>query len=197
LVAQRDALLDEHLAAAGERPERLGLIAVGHELAEAVDLDGAAAVPGLIDSHMHPLMGAIGARGADLLDAHTLDDVPGALAAERAKCAPGDWVRGWGLDYNVFEQTGISAEVIDEAVDGSPAALTFMDFHTLLVSSAALQVAGVDGPRSFAEHAEVVWSTGGRPASCARTPRWTSSAARCPCRPRRRSTSCAPTTCGA
>lgn len=129
---------------------------------EVIDLEGAAVVPGLIDSHMHPFMGAIGARGADLLDAHTLDDVLGALSAERAKCQPGDWVRGWGLDYNVFEQTGVSSAVIDEAVGGAPAALTFMDFHTLLVSSAALQVAGVDGPRAFAEHAEVV-CVDGRP----------------------------------
>jgi predicted amidohydrolase YtcJ len=121
-----------------------------------VDLDGATAVPGLIDSHMHPFKGAVGARGADLLDAHTLDDVLGALAAERARCAPGEWVQGWGLDYNVFEQTGISAAVIDDAVGGAPAALTFMDFHTLLASSSALELAGVDGPREFAEHAEVV-----------------------------------------
>ena len=127
-----------------------------------VDLEGAAAVPGLIDSHMHPFMGAVGARGADLLDAHTLDDVLGALAAERAKCAPGQWVQGWGLDYNVFEQTGISSAVIEDAVAGAPAALTFMDFHTLLVSSSALELAGVDGPREFAEHAEVV-CVDGRP----------------------------------
>src|SRR5690348_357119 len=53
---------------------------------EVVDLEGNAAVPGLIDSHMHPFKGAVGARGADLLDAHTLDDVLGALATERTKC---------------------------------------------------------------------------------------------------------------
>jgi predicted amidohydrolase YtcJ len=123
---------------------------------EVIDLAGAAVVPGLIDSHMHPFKGAIGARGADLLDAHRLDDVLGALAAERAKCAPGEWVRGWGLDYNVFEQTGISASVIDEAVGGAPAAVTFMDWHTMLASSGALALAGVDGPQEFAEHAEVV-----------------------------------------
>ncbi|HEY2440019.1 MAG TPA: amidohydrolase [Solirubrobacteraceae bacterium] len=123
---------------------------------EVVDLRGAAAVPGLIDSHMHPFKGALGARGVDLLDAHRLDDVLGALAAERAKCQPGQWVLGWGLDYNVFAETGISASVIDQALDGVPGAVTFMDFHTLLASTSALAVAGVDGPRSFAEHAEVV-----------------------------------------
>jgi predicted amidohydrolase YtcJ len=69
-------------------------------------------------------------------------------------------VQGWGLDYNVFAQTGISAGVIDDAVGGAPAALTFMDFHTLLVSSSALELAGVHGPREFAEHAEVVCRDG-------------------------------------
>jgi predicted amidohydrolase YtcJ len=123
---------------------------------EVVDLDGAAVVPGLIDSHMHPFMGAINARGADLLDAHTLDDVLGALQAERAKCQPGEWIQGWGLDYNVFEQTGISSSVIDDAVGGAPAALTFMDFHTMLASGKALELAGIDGPREFVEHAEIV-----------------------------------------
>jgi hypothetical protein len=71
-------------------------------------------------------------------------------------------VQGWGLDYNVFAQTGISSAVIDDAVAGAPAALTFMDFHTLLVSSSALQLAGVEGPHEFAEHAEVV-CVDGRP----------------------------------
>jgi predicted amidohydrolase YtcJ len=127
-----------------------------------IDLRGAAAVPGLIDSHMHPFKGALGARGTDLLDAHRLDDVLGALAAERARCRPGEWVLGWGLDYNVFAETGISASVIDEVLDGAPAAVTFMDFHTLLASSRALAVAGVDGPRAFDEHAEVV-CVAGRP----------------------------------
>ena len=121
-----------------------------------VDLRGATACPGLIDSHMHPFLGATTARGADLLDAHTLDDVLAALAAERAKCGPGEWVQAWGLDYNVFEQTGISSAVIDDAVGGAPAVVTFMDWHTMLASSSALAVAGVDGPRRFAEHAEVV-----------------------------------------
>lgn len=152
-LAEAVALAQGAIAAVGSSDE---IRARCGATTEVIALDGAAVVPGLIDSHMHPFMGAIGARGADLLDAHTLEDVLGALSSERAKCAPGEWVQGWGLDYNVFESTGISSAVIDEAVGGAPAALTFMDFHTVLASSRALELAGVDGPREFAEHAEVV-----------------------------------------
>ncbi len=152
-------ILDGRIAAVGSEDEVRGLCG---SQTEVVDLDGAAVVPGLIDSHMHPFMGAINARGADLLDAHTLDDVLGALQAERAKCQPGEWIQGWGLDYNVFEGKRISASVIEEAVGGAPAALTFMDFHTMLASERALELAGIDGPREFVEHAEIV-CVDGRP----------------------------------
>jgi predicted amidohydrolase YtcJ len=151
------AIAEGTIVAVGDDGEIRDLCTSGTEV---IDLRGAAAVPGLIDSHMHPFKGAVESRGAALENVRTLDDVLGALATERAKCAPGDWVLGWGLDYSVFEQTGISSEVIDEAVGGAPAALLFYDWHTLLASSKALVLAGVDGPRWFAEHAEVVCADG-------------------------------------
>jgi len=83
---------------------------------EIVDLAGAAVTPGITDSHIHPFLGADGSRGADLLDAHTLEEVRAAMAEERARCAPGQWVLGWGLDYNVFGDEGISGSAIEDAV---------------------------------------------------------------------------------
>jgi len=127
---------------------------------EVVDLGGAAVVPGLIDSHTHPFHGAMNARGADLLDARTLEDVRDRVAAERARCAPGEWVLGFGLDYNVFAGSDIRGELLADAARGTPALLTFMDFHTALATPAALRAAGVDGARTFAEHAEVVCADG-------------------------------------
>jgi predicted amidohydrolase YtcJ len=131
--------------------------------AEVVDLGGAAVVPGITDSHMHPFMGAANARGADLTDAGTLEEVRRLVAEERRRCAPDEWVVGYGLDYNAFAASGISGELIAEAAGGGPAFLKFLDFHTALATPRALELAGVDGPRTFSEHAEIVVAADGRP----------------------------------
>jgi predicted amidohydrolase YtcJ len=123
---------------------------------EVIDLRGAAVVPGLTDSHLHPFLGAIGARGADLMGVTSLAEVQRRVAEERARCAPHEWVLGFGLDYNAFRDTGTFGTLIEEAAGGNPALLTFMDFHTALATPRALELAGVAGPRTFAEHAEVV-----------------------------------------
>ena len=78
-----------------------------------------------------------------------------------------EWVLGYALAYEVFDEVGISAPAIEDAVAGTPALLTFLDFHTALASTAALAAARVDGPRRFGEGAEIVCVDGGRPASCA------------------------------
>lgn len=128
-----------------------------------VELDGAAAVPGLIDSHIHPFLGAEAARGVDLMEARTLEQVRELLAAERERCAPSEWVLGYGLDYNVFTDTGVSGRLIEAAAGGQPALVTFIDMHTGLATPRALELAGIEGPREFVEHAEIVLDEAGAP----------------------------------
>ncbi len=123
---------------------------------DVIDLAGATMVPGLTDSHLHPFLGAEFAQGADLLDARTLDEVRSLLAAERARCGHGEWVRGWGLDYNVFAGMEISGSLLEEAVGGAPALVRLVDCHTSLATPRALELAGVDGPREFEVNAEIV-----------------------------------------
>jgi predicted amidohydrolase YtcJ len=127
---------------------------------EVVDLRGAAVVPGLVDSHMHPFMGALGARGADLLGVFSLDEVMRRVGEERARCAPGEWVLGWGLEYNALAGVETSGALFADAAGGAPMLLTYMDFHTALASPRALELAGVTGPRTFDEHAEIVCAGG-------------------------------------
>jgi len=130
---------------------------------EVVDGRGMALVPGLVDSHIHPFHGTDGTRGADLGGLRTLDEVRGALSAERARCAPGEWVLGWGLSYDAFHGERIAAEAIAGAVGEAPAFLSFFDYHSGLASRPALALAGVDGPREFAAGAAVVCDDDGVP----------------------------------
>src|SRR5579875_626208 len=138
------AVADGRIAAVGDDAE---IRELADGAAEVVDLRGAAVTPGIVDSHIHPFHGADVARGADLTNLWTLDEVRGALREERARCAPDEWVLGYGLEYDVFRDSGVRGELVEDAVEGSPALLMFMDLHTALATPRALALAGVDGPR--------------------------------------------------
>jgi predicted amidohydrolase YtcJ len=127
---------------------------------ELIDGDGLAIVPGLVDAHQHPLMGADATVGADLAGLSTVDEVRAALASEHARCAPGQWVQGYALEYATFDGVELSGELVADAVGGAPAYLTFFDYHTALATPAALASAGIAGPHPLAGSAEVVCRDG-------------------------------------
>ncbi|HEY8107191.1 MAG TPA: amidohydrolase family protein [Gaiellaceae bacterium] len=169
LVGARVCTLDPERPAAAALAIADGeIVAVGSDAeirelgtaTETVDLRGAVAVPGLTDSHIHPLQGALETRGADLRDLTSLADVRVAVAAERRRCAPGKWVLGFGLEYGVFRESGIRGDLFEDVVEGSPALLTFMDIHTAVATPRALELAGVTGPQTFSENAEIVCREG-------------------------------------
>jgi predicted amidohydrolase YtcJ len=130
---------------------------------EIIDGRGLAIVPGLTDSHFHPFWGAEATRGADLTRVRTPDELRAALAAEREKVGPDAWIIGWGLVFEVFEETGIRGDVFDAAIGGQPAFLAFFDGHTAVVNEAALRLGGVTGRETFQDNSEVVCDADGRP----------------------------------
>jgi predicted amidohydrolase YtcJ len=137
---------------------------------ELVDGRGIALVPGLVDSHIHPYRGTDGTRGADLSEARTLDAVRDTLASEHTRCAPGEWLLGWGLSYDAFHGERIGADAIADATGDAPAYVTFFDYHSGLASRPALALAGVDGPREFSAGAAVVCDDDGVPTGELREP---------------------------
>ncbi|MFD3661522.1 amidohydrolase [Streptomyces sp. NPDC058659] len=129
-----------------------------------VDLKGAVVTPGLVDGHVHPVTGAELTGGLDLSHCAGLDDVRAALAREVRRLARGEWLFAWGLDPNVFGDRPVGIAPFDSVLDGVPAFLLLFDAHSALASRRALELAGVDGPRTFAQaSAEVVCDATGRP----------------------------------
>ncbi|MGZ9934433.1 amidohydrolase [Streptomyces sp. NC-S4] len=161
-------LPDTALAASGGLITALGDDSHVRALADAsttvVDLKGAVVTPGLVDGHIHPVSGAELTHGLDLSGCTDLEQVRAALAAGVRGLAPGAWLSGWGLDPNAFGDRPVETAPFDSVLDGVPATLLLFDAHSMLASSRALELAGVDGPRTFDQaSAEVVCDADGRP----------------------------------
>ncbi|MFE0134299.1 amidohydrolase [Streptomyces sp. NPDC059037] len=160
-------LPDTALAVSGGRITALGddrqIRALADASTEVVDLKGAVVTPGLVDGHLHPVSGAELTHGLDLSACTDLDEVRAALAGEVRSLAPGAWLHGWGLDPNVFGDRPVETAALSPVLDGVPALLQMFDAHSMLASPRALELAGVDGPRTFAQAAEVVCDDAGRP----------------------------------
>lgn len=142
-VTEALAVRDGQLLCVGSTAEAL---ATCGDSTRRIDLEGAAVLPGLIDTHQHPLWGAVrdlfevyvglGATMADLLQACAAraarDDAPPVIAG-------GPWQMRW-MD-GLAEPPRL---LLDRHTGGRPAALREITYHSLWLNSAALRECGVN-----------------------------------------------------
>ena len=126
-----------------------------------IDACGAALVPGLIDSHMHPIWGIELTRGIDLYGLD-LEGIRDALAKEAARLPEDAWVCGWNLDHNAFDGP-LRGDLFDDVLGGRPLAVVLYDLHTGLGNPAALAAAGITGRETFDDASLVVVDESGVP----------------------------------
>ena len=103
------------------------------------DLPGALVTPGLVDSHTHFSLWALGRQRVHLAGAATLAE---ALDRVRRVSPVDGWVIGQGWDANGWEVAPNRLQL--DPIHPGPVFLHSLDVHAAWVNSAALHAAGID-----------------------------------------------------
>lgn len=155
--AQSIAVKDGRILAVGSASD---VAAVKGKSTTMVEFAGAI-TPGLTDAHTHVVMGTIWTRGANLTDL-SLEEVRSVLAEESARLPDDAWIRGWGLDPNVFSE-GFDGRIFDDVTAGHPMFLRMRDGHSAVSNSTAIGLAGVTGSESFPDESALGVDAEGNP----------------------------------
>lgn len=131
------------------------ILALADGNTERIDLKGATALPGMIDSHLHILGAAISARQLTLNNCRDRGELLQAVRERAERLPEGACVDGRGFNEDLWPDPLLpTREELDEAGSGHPVRLTRICGHMVLANSAAMALAGID--------ADTPQPTGGR-----------------------------------
>jgi hypothetical protein len=109
---------------------------------KVIDLKGRMVMPGLVDTHIHALRGALTALGLAFPVTSSVDEIQAAVKKYIAdnKLKKGDWVEGakWAIDYKK-----LNAKMLDEVSPDNPVFLHDWTNHLGWVNTAALKAAKI------------------------------------------------------
>ena len=143
--------ITEAVLVSGRRIKAVGTTAEISALITAetrvIDLEGRSLTPGFIDAHNHLTHqgAALGAVDYSYPNVASLDDLRQTIADAAAKAKPGQWLRGWGLNYEKYPEDRLPTRWdIDAVSPDNPVCAVHVSGHNVLVNSLALEMAGVD-----------------------------------------------------
>jgi predicted amidohydrolase YtcJ len=169
-----------------DRPETEAIAARGQEIVgigleeeirrligsdtEVIDIEGALAVPGLIEGHGHFLGLGRSRMQLELTSAATWDEIVDTVAAEAREAPPGQWIlgRGWhqekwqrppdlnlhGLPYN---------RSLSHVSPDNPVFLTHASGHAAVVNARAMELGGISATTPDPPGGEIVRDAAGHP----------------------------------
>lgn len=120
------------------------LAARAGEGVQRVDLPGTTVIPGLVESHVHPVYTAMTAGWADCRSpgCKTIGDVVDALRSQLA--AEAGWVRGWGYDDTLLaDMRHPTREDLDLVSTDRPVVVSHISGHFAVANSVALRISGI------------------------------------------------------
>ena len=122
--------------------DEAGAMALAGPNTKVIDLAGKLLMPGFVEGHTHPFLGAFLTSGIDL-QVPTLAEAIEAIRAY-AKNNPQGPIRGFGWRVDMFPPEGPTRALLDAIVPDRPAFFFAIDGHSLWANSKALEIAGVN-----------------------------------------------------
>ncbi|MEW6364881.1 MAG: amidohydrolase [Acidobacteriota bacterium] len=166
-IAQAVAIKGDRILAVGSGEEIRAYIAAGTKV---VDLRGAFAMPGFIESHGHLLSLGRSKMQLDLTRARSWDDIVAMVAEAAREARPGQWIggRGWHQDKwdNVPEPNVQGLPLHDKlssAAPRNPVILVHASGHSCLANAKAMELAGVNKDTKSPGGGEIVKDASGIP----------------------------------
>jgi len=106
------------------------------------------ALPGFTDAHLHLLGYGLSLTGVQLDGLDSAAKAVSAVAERARRTAPGEWVRGWGWNRNLWPGAHFpTKQELDLAMPDHPVYLISKDMHSGWANSLALERAGL-GPET-------------------------------------------------
>ncbi len=125
----------------GDNAAASGLIG---ERTKVIELDGRMVLPGIQDTHIHPIGAGIQAQTCDLNNVNEVDEYIEIVRTCADRHPDEAWVSGGGWYLSAFGPGGLASKsLLDEIVPDRPVYLPSADGHTAWVNSRALEIAGI------------------------------------------------------
>lgn len=138
--AEAAAIRDGVIVVVGTNAEVRPLVGASTEV---FDLGGHMAMPGMHDSHVHPLEGGYEQVYCNLWNAQGVDNIIGTLSL-CAKHHEGEWFNAVGLDVAVFGVDGPDKALLAGIADDKFIFVDDMGGHSALVNDKVLDLVGYD-----------------------------------------------------
>ena len=142
------AIADGRILAVGTDAEIKALAAPD---AETLDLEGAFAMPGLIEGHGHFLGLGRSLQNLNLLETNSWEAVVAAVAERAQTAAPGEWIEGRGWHQEKWANPPARTvngypyhDLLSAAAPNNPVLLDHASGHGVIANAKAMELAGIN-----------------------------------------------------
>lgn len=139
--AQAMAVRDGGIVGVGTAAAMRKLLSRG---ARELNVRGMTVMPGLVDSHVHPLFAGLAAASCQLPPGATASVIATSVKACAARMRPGEWIKGGNWVAAAFLPGQQTRAFLDSIAPHNPVLLNDEALHSIWVNSQALQRAGID-----------------------------------------------------